>query len=79
MRFHWAIGKLAAILIPAWLVAGVFGDELFALVYFRDVDAAMGFSMGRPWWWIYQVIIALVFIVTAFVLSRIRYKEQRES
>ena len=62
--------RLAAIFISIWLVASIFGDELFALIFFRDVDAAFGFSMGELWWWIYQVVIAGIFFLGFLAVSK---------
>ena len=66
------IGNLTAILIPIWLVASVFGDELFGIIYFRNVEDAMGFSMGKSWWWIYQLVVTAIFILVAIVIVRLR-------
>ena len=63
--------KVAAMIIPAWLITATFGDELFALIFFHSPDAAFEFSIGEPWWWAYQFIVASIFVL---VISLVRSK-----
>ena len=49
------------ILTLAWVAFGTIGDEVFALVYFQDAEAAFGFNLNKSWWWIYQVVLAITF------------------
>lgn len=68
------VGKIATILIPTWLITATFGDELFALIFFRSAESAFGFSIGKPWWWAYQLIVASVFVLVLLVLLWVRSK-----
>jgi hypothetical protein len=64
------VGRFDSLVFPFWLVASAFGDELFALVFFRSSDAAFGFSIGKYWWWVYQLVVTILFVAIYFGLSR---------
>ena len=62
----------ADILTGIWLFFGIVGDEIYGYIFLTK--EANIFSIGQPWWWIYQVGLAVIFLPIILHLRREKNK-----
>ncbi len=62
-----------------WLLAALLGDELVGIIMYGWNSEALGFSLAKPWWWIYQALLLFLFgpLIAIGLWRRIEFEAGR--